>query len=52
MHATPMYGSRVMPSPDKPPGADGPRKNEDLFRIYIVFVAIAALLALSLPTTA
>ena len=41
-----------MPGPDKPPGADGQRKNENLFRVYMVFVAIAALLALSLPTTA
>jgi hypothetical protein len=41
-----------MPGPDKPPGSDRQRKNEDLFRVYMVFVAIAALLALSLPITA
>ena len=41
-----------MPSPDMPPGADGQRKNEDLFRIYVVFIAIIALLTLSLPTAA
>jgi hypothetical protein len=43
---------RVMPSPDKPSGSNGQRKNEDLFRIYVVVIAIVALLTLSLPTAA
>lgn len=42
-----------MPSqPDEPSGAHGQPKNEDLFRIYIAFVAIAALLMMSLPLLA
>jgi hypothetical protein len=44
---------RIMPpQPDEPPGANGQPKNEDLFRIYIVFVAIAVLLTVSLPLLA
>lgn len=38
-----------MPGPEEPSSAEGRAKNEDLFRVYIVFVAIATLLSLSLP---
>lgn len=38
-----------MPCPDKQSSGDGPPRNEDLFRVYIAFVAIAMLLSLSLP---
>lgn len=39
-----------MPCPDKLPVE--PPKNEDLFRVYVAFVAIAVLLSLSLPLLA
>ena len=41
-----------MPCPDKQSSGDGPPRNEDLFRVYIAFVAIAVLLSLSLPLLA
>jgi hypothetical protein len=42
----------VMACPDKQSNGDGPPRNEDLFRLYIAFVAIAVLLTLSLPLLA
>ena len=41
-----------MPRPDKNLGPEEPPKNEDLFQIYIVIVAIAMLLGVSLPLLA
>lgn len=45
-------GERIMPRPDQPSDTNGPPRNEDLFRIYIAFVAIAVLLTVSLPLSA
>ena len=41
-----------MSSPDQQSSGEGPPRNEDLFRVYIAFVAIAVLLSLSLPLLA
>ena len=38
-----------MSRPEKQPAPVEPPKNEDLFRVYVAFVAIAVLLSLSLP---
>jgi len=38
-----------MPGPEEPSSAEGRAKNEDLFRVYMAFVAIAVLLTVSLP---